>query len=89
MTTTVKTCSECGGIGCGTCQGRGKSPARRLLLALDRTQILALPAAERGKCPTCMGTGEVHSHNPRCWDCHGIGEVAAADVEELQRRARL
>jgi NTP pyrophosphatase (non-canonical NTP hydrolase) len=23
------------------------------------------------KCPTCDGTGEVHSHNPKCWDCKG------------------
>jgi DnaJ-class molecular chaperone len=23
------------------------------------------------ECPTCDGTGEVHSHNPICWTCHG------------------
>jgi hypothetical protein len=27
------------------------------------------------KCATCDGTGEVHSHNPRCWDCQGKGFI--------------
>lgn len=26
-------------------------------------------------CKTCDGTGLVHSHNNKCWDCHGIGVV--------------
>lgn len=26
-------------------------------------------------CPTCDGTGEVHSHNPKCWECRGKGKV--------------
>jgi len=25
------------------------------------------------KCEGCDGTGEVHSHNPKCWDCNGLG----------------
>jgi DnaJ-class molecular chaperone len=25
------------------------------------------------RCKECDGTGEVHSHNPRCWDCGGTG----------------
>lgn len=25
------------------------------------------------KCQLCDGTGEVHSHNPICWDCGGTG----------------
>lgn len=24
-------------------------------------------------CPTCGGSGVVHSHNPKCWTCNGIG----------------
>ena len=24
-------------------------------------------------CMTCNGTGAVHSHNSKCWDCNGIG----------------
>ncbi len=26
-------------------------------------------------CSTCDGSGEVHSHNPICWECHGKGWV--------------
>ena len=26
------------------------------------------------QCDNCDGTGEVHSHNPRCWVCHGSGK---------------
>lgn len=26
-------------------------------------------------CDTCDGTGEVHSHNPRCWTCRGRGSI--------------
>lgn len=33
-------------------------------------------------CPTCDGTGEVHSHNPRCWDCSGQGKVTAKVARE-------
>ena len=29
------------------------------------------------KCPICDGSGEVHSHNPRCWECNGSGMVDA------------
>lgn len=24
-------------------------------------------------CATCGGSGEIHSHNPRCPSCHGTG----------------
>lgn len=27
------------------------------------------------KCITCDGTGEVHSHNPKCWSCNGSRKV--------------
>lgn len=26
-------------------------------------------------CETCGGSGKVHSHNPKCWDCAGQGSV--------------
>lgn len=29
---------------------------------------------EKGECPVCDGTGEVHSHNPTCWGCKGTGK---------------
>lgn len=35
-------------------------------------------------CPTCDGTGEVHSHNPKCWDCRGTGSVSDEKAEELR-----
>lgn len=41
------------------------------------------------KCPGCDGTGEVHSHNSRCWDCNGSGKVSAAEaavIKEAYRR---
>ena len=25
------------------------------------------------ECEECRGSGEVHSHNPTCWECHGSG----------------
>jgi hypothetical protein len=34
------------------------------------------------KCETCGGSGEVHSHNPRCWDCNGRGVVRIASAGE-------
>lgn len=37
------------------------------------------------KCVTCNGTGEVHSHNPRCWDCHGSGKTNKATAEKAIR----
>lgn len=37
------------------------------------------------KCPTCDGTGEVHSHNPKCWDCHGKGTITEEKVKELEK----
>lgn len=46
------------------------------------------------KCPTCDGTGEVHSHNPICWTCKGSGEVnsdraaKARRIEQLQTQKK-
>jgi RecJ-like exonuclease len=37
------------------------------------------------KCVTCDGTGEVHSHNPKCWDCNGYGYT---DRETAERGIR-
>ena len=33
------------------------------------------------KCVTCDGSGEVHSHNPKCWDCNGTGETDRQTAE--------
>ncbi len=30
-------------------------------------------------CRTCGGSGEVHSHNPKCWGCSGLGYVLSQD----------
>ena len=38
---------------------------------------LAFDMVAKKDCETCAGTGEVHSHNPVCWDCHGGGKVPA------------
>lgn len=27
-------------------------------------------------CETCGGSGTVHSHNPKCWDCNGTGQIS-------------
>lgn len=43
------------------------------------------------KCPTCDGTGEVHSHNPICWTCQGSGETTlekAAQVRRLEESSK-
>lgn len=29
-------------------------------------------------CKECNGTGEVHSHNPTCWECSGRGTIELA-----------
>lgn len=31
------------------------------------------------ECVTCDGTGEVHSHNPKCWDCRGQGFIVGGN----------
>ncbi len=56
---------------------------------MTREEILAIAPELRAPCPSCLGTGEVHSHNPRCWDCHGIGEVARKDVPRLRAKGQL
>lgn len=33
------------------------------------------------KCATCDGSGTVHSHNPKCWDCNGSGETDRQSTE--------
>jgi DnaJ-class molecular chaperone len=43
------------------------------------------------ECPTCEGTGKVHSHNPICWTCRGDGtttpeRAAAAKADEERIR---
>jgi DnaJ-class molecular chaperone len=35
-------------------------------------------------CPTCDGTGEVHSHNPKCWTCRGRGVVESDKAEDAR-----
>lgn len=32
-------------------------------------------------CKECHGTGEVHSHNPKCWECNGSGYVDPPKLE--------
>lgn len=39
-------------------------------------------------CPTCDGSGEVHSHNPKCWDCKGRGTVTAEKAEQLRQEEK-
>lgn len=40
-------------------------------------------------CKTCDGTGEVHSHNPRCWDCRGGGRVPWSKADDYALHDRL
>lgn len=35
------------------------------------------------KCDTCHGSGEVHRHNPKCWDCDGKGVVKQVANEQV------
>jgi DnaJ-class molecular chaperone len=39
-------------------------------------------------CPTCDGTGEVHSHNPKCWDCDGKKVVIESIANKLKEENR-
>ena len=42
-------------------------------------------------CPSCDGSGEIHSHNPKCWDCNGTGIVSsekAVEIKETDARIR-
>lgn len=39
----------------------------------------------RVKCPTCDGTGKVHSHNPLCWTCGGSGKTTLEKAKEAER----
>lgn len=38
-------------------------------------------ATAKYKCVCCGGTGEVHSHNPKCWDCKGTGVTTREKAE--------
>ena len=40
------------------------------------------------RCPTCNGTGNVHSHNPTCWDCGGTGRLTQLEVDKVKHEAR-
>jgi len=35
-------------------------------------------------CRTCDGDGQVHSHNPICWTCHGRGKVSNGYSERAE-----
>lgn len=37
------------------------------------------------KCVTCGGSGEVHSHNSKCWGCNGTGETDRQTAESAIR----
>lgn len=39
------------------------------------------------ECPDCDGTGQVHSHNPKCWSCNGKGKVTKEKAKELRDKA--
>lgn len=41
------------------------------------------------KCPTCNGTGNVHSHNPLCWTCGGSGKCSVKEAKEARRLEEL
>lgn len=41
------------------------------------------------KCRCCDGSGEVHSHNPRCWVCGGLGLTTKEKNEEQKRQEKL
>lgn len=45
---------------------------------------------EHVECTTCDGTGEVHSHNPTCWDCRGTGRRLKKEVDkEIERKRKI
>lgn len=40
-------------------------------------------------CPSCDGTGEVHSHNPKCWSCRGTGLVTPEKAAKLRAHDKM
>jgi len=32
------------------------------------------------QCENCDGTGRVHSHNDKCWICHGKGKIEQKEI---------
>lgn len=46
-----------------------------------RQLMVEAEATARYKCVCCGGTGEVHSHNPKCWDCNGTGVTTREKAE--------
>ncbi len=38
-------------------------------------------------CDTCGGGGEVHSHNPICWTCHGRGKIPKSEHDLRVKQA--
>jgi hypothetical protein len=37
------------------------------------------------RCVVCDGSGQVHNHNPKCWDCKGTGETDRQTAESTIR----
>jgi DnaJ-class molecular chaperone len=46
----------------------------------------AIKEIEMVECETCGGCGEVHSHNPICWTCHGSGKVPKSENDARIKR---
>ena len=71
---------------CRTCYGSGTitptilDPFKLALLAdaleecgCEDQGLLGHLRKTEEKCLNCDGSGEVHSHNPKCWECKGLG----------------
>lgn len=47
---------------------------------------MATATDELMECDECDGSGEVHSHNPRCWECRGKGKIPKSQYEARKKR---
>ena len=55
----------------------------RELVAELLESATAAPGSGEKACDTCEGTGKVHSHNDKCWDCGGSGVTPTAPLDHV------
>lgn len=54
----------------------------------ETTECMNEISKKKTTCRECGGSGEVHSHNPKCYGCNGMGEVVHKICDECHNKER-